>query len=310
MTLADHATSYVAMKQATGLSFAGEERLLGSFAVHADAQGDPFVQVATVLDWASQASSPRQRVSRLHVVYGFAVYLHAEDERHEVPHRDALGRKARHRPPPHLLSLNDIRQIMNAALDLPPAGSITPHTFHTIIGLLAATGMRRSEAVRLRIRDVTEDGLEIRNAKFGKARLVPLDETVKGALNAYLTKRGEDEPDAPLFILPSRRAINPTYLTDIFVKLSRRVGLRGEPGTPGPRLHDLRHAFAVRALTDVASSNRRDISRHMLALSTYLGHSGVVDTYWYLEATPVLLDRISAKTEKLHELHAGRQNSD
>ena len=300
MTLTDKAASYVSMKQATGLSYSGEERLLGSFAAHAEAQGDQFVQVATVLDWASQAPSQGRRAFRLRVVCGFAAYLHAEDERHEIPHRDAMGRPLRHRPPPHLLSLGGIRQIMNAALELPPSGSITPHTFHTIIGLLAATGMRRSEAVGLRIRDLTEDGPEVHNAKFGKARLLPLDDTVKVALDAYLEKRGPGALDDPMFIMPSGRAVDPDYLTGTFVRLARRVGLRGKPGTPGPRLHDLRHGFAERALIGAASSNRRDISRRMLALSTYLGHSNIADTYWYLEATPALLNRISAATEELH----------
>ena len=310
MTLTDQATSYVAVKRATGLSFIKQERLLSGFAVYAEAQGDQFIQVATVLDWASQSSARKERIYRLHVVCAFAEYLHVEDERHELPHRDALGRRGRHRPPPHLLSPDDIRQIMNAALDLSPAGSIRPHTYHAVIGVLAATGMRRSEAVGLRIRDVTEDGLQIHNAKLGKARLVPLDETTKDALDAYLKKRGPGEPDDPVFVMRSGRAINPETLRTVFVDLARSVGLRGEPGTPGPRLHDLRHSFAVRALTDAASGNRRDISRHMLALSTYLGHANIVDTYWYLEATPVLLDQISAATEKLRELHAGRQTDE
>ncbi len=176
MTLTDHVMSYVAFKRATGLSFQEPKQLLGSFAAHAEARGDAFVRVETALAWASQAAALRQKQRRLHLVCGLAVYLHAEDERHEIPHRDALGRATRHRPPPRLLSLTQIRQVMDAALELPPAGSITPVTFHHVIGLLAATGLRRSEAVGLKLEDVTPDGLQIRNAKFGRARLVPLHE--------------------------------------------------------------------------------------------------------------------------------------
>ena len=255
MTLADHVRTYVAFKRATGLAFQEQERLLGSFARHAAARGDCFVRVETVLEWASQSASPHQRQQRLHRVCGLAAYLHAEDERHELPHRDALGRATYHRPPPRLLSGTEIRQLMDAALELPPAGSITPVTFHSMLGLIAATGLRC------------------------------------------------DSPSDRLFVLASGRPVSPDYLTHTFVRLARQVGLRAGPGQPGPRLHDLRHGFAMRALESAVRGDRSAISRHMLALSTYLGHANATDTYWYLEATPVLLNQVSAATERLH---AGR----
>ena len=307
MTLMDQAESYAAMKRATGLSFARQARLLADFAAHAEAQGDLHIRTATALDWASQSSAHNERVRRLRIVRGLAKHLHVEDRRHEFPHRDALGRSSRHRPPPHLLSTDEIRMIMDAALDLPPAGSITPHTFHAIIGLLAATGMRPSEAAGLRLRDLTADGLEVRNAKFGKSRLLPLHGSVTRALDAYLGIRGPGEPDAPLFILPSGRAVSPKYLTNIFIGLARRLGLRGGPGSPGPRLYDLRHSYASRVLEGSRAGDRRNAGRQMLALSTYLGHGAIADTYWYLEATPALLKRISAATE---DFHAGGQCDD
>ena len=307
MTLTEHAASYVAIQQATGLSFADQARLLTSYAIHAEAQGDVFIQSATVLDWASQASSPHQRIVRLRVVRGFAKYLHAEDERHDVPHPDAMGRRTRHRPAPHLLSTDQIRQIMAAALELPAVSSTTPHAIHTLIGLLAATGMRRSEATSLRIRDLTEDGIKVRNTKSATSRLLPLHPSVKCALDAWLGIRGRGAPDDPLFILSSGRPVCPEYLTNTFIKLARNLGLRGGPGTPGPRLHDLRHSFAATALARVTAGDRGDISRHMLALSTWMGHARLVDTYYYLEATPVLLNRISAATEALH---SRRRNDD
>ena len=99
--------------------------------------------------------------------------------------------------------------------------------------------------------------------------------------------------------------MHPVYLATVFVKLARRVGLRAGPGQPGPRLNDLRHGFAVRALESTLSAERRDVARHMLTLATYLGHSNTADTYWYLEATPVLLRQVSQATERLHE---GRNN--
>ena len=307
MTLIDQAASYAAMKRAAGLSFASQERLLAGFAAHAAAQGDLFVRTATVLDWASQSSSPNERIFRLRTVCGLAGHLHAEDRRHEVPHRDAFGRENRHRSPPHLLSTDEIRRIMNAALGLPPAGSITPHTFHAVIGLLAATGMRPSEATGLLLRDLTADGLEVKNAKFGKSRLLPLHRTAARALDAYLGIRGPGEPDAPLFIMPSGGAVNPKYLSEVFIRLARKLGLRGGPGSPGPRLYDLRHSFASKVLEGSQAGDRRGAGRQMLALSTYLGHTRIVDTFWYLEATPALLERISAATA---DIHAGGQCDD
>ena len=116
MTLADHVPTYAAFKRATGLAFQEQERLLASFARHAEAQGERFVRVETCLDWASQSVSPHRKQRRLHLVCGLAAYLHAEDERHEVPHHDALGRQTYHRPPPRLLSLEQIGQVMDAAL--------------------------------------------------------------------------------------------------------------------------------------------------------------------------------------------------
>ena len=301
MTLTDQAASYIEFRRSTGLSFQYAVPLLGSFAAYAEAEGHSFIHAKTCIDWASQAGSSKQKRMRLRLVRGLAVHLHTEDERHEVPHPDSLGRGTYHRPPPRLLSLSQIRQVMDAASLLPPANSITPVTFHHIIGLLASTGMRRSEAVGLVLEDVTADGLRVRNAKFGRARLVPLHASVRSAVDRYLEIRLRcGSRSDRLFVLASGRPVRPDYLTTTFIRLARQVGLRGGPGKPGPRLHDLRHSFAMRALEGAACGDRSELGRHMLALSTYLGHASPANTYWYLEATPVLLDQVSAATETLH----------
>ena len=164
-------------------------RRLADYAAYAEARGDSFVRSSTVLDWASTTPSPRQAQVKLRYVCDLASVLHADDERHEVPNRDALGKARSRRPSPHLLSVTEIRRIMDAALELPPAGSITPLTFHYILGLIAATGLRRSEATSLLLTDLTADGLLIRKAKFGKRRLVPLDGSVHRSMDAYLRER-------------------------------------------------------------------------------------------------------------------------
>ena len=302
MTLTDHVLSFVAFKRGAGQSSQKEpERLLRSFAQYAEARGDRFVRVGTALAWASQTTSPEMSRRRLHYVCGLAAFLHAEDERHEVPHRDALGRRTRHRPPPRILSLPRIRQLMEAALHLPPPESITPVTFHYLFGLLAATGLRRSEAVGLQLEDLTPDGLRIRRAKSGQPRLVPLHATTRAALDRYLEVRlRHGSSSSRLFVLACGRPVSPAHLTGTFIRLARQLNLRGGPGEPGTRLHDLRHGFATRALESVANDDPSQISRHQLALSTYLGHTSASGTYWYLEATPVLLNQVSAATERLH----------
>lgn len=301
MTMTDHAKDYVALQKALGLSFREQERVLTRYAEHADARCERFVRAGSVLDWAGAATSVREAQRRLRFVRALAVFLHVDDDRHEVPHRDALGKPKQYRPPPRIPSLEEIRKIMTEALSLPPAGSLTPLTFHFIIGLVACTGLRRSEATGLLLGDLGPDGLMVRNTKNRRDRLVPLHESARRALDDYLVARKrQGGPGEHLFVLASGRPVRPNYLTKIFILLARKTGVRGRAGEPGPRLHDLRHGFAVRALEGSISSSRKDVGRHMLALSTTLGHANLVDSFWYLETTPVLMRQVSEATEKLH----------
>ena len=190
---------------------------------------------------------------------------------------------------------------MTEALSPPPAGSLTPLTFRTIIGLIACTGLRRSEATGLLLSDLGPDGLLVRNTKNRRDRLVPLHENARRALDDYLVARKrQGGPGEHLFVLASNRPVRPKNLTTTFVLLARKAGVRGSAGEPGLRLHDLRHRFAVSAPEGSISSSRKDVGRHMFALSTYLGHARVADTHWYLKATPVLMRQVSEATEKLH----------
>ena len=307
MTLAEHAERYAAFRRALGHSHGAQTRCLRDCAAYAEACGDSFVRTGTVLDRATTNTSPRQAQAKLRRARDLASVLRADDERHDVPDRDAPGKTvASRRPTPRLLSVSEIRQIMDAALEPGPAGSITPPAFHHILGLIAATGLRCPEATSLLPTDLTADGLLIRRAKFGKRRLVPLDGSVHLAMDAHLRERRRiGGPDERLFALSTGRPMHPVYLSAVFVKLARQLGLRAGPGKPGPRLHDLRHGFAVRALESMLSAERRGVGRHMPALSTYPGHSSTVDTFWRLEATPALLQQVSKATERLHE---GRKN--
>ena len=244
--------------------------------------------------------SPPQRRNRLLTVRRLALSLRAEDPRHEVPASDAIGRGLFERRTPHIYSPDDVTALMKAATGLKPTGSIRPLAYSTLFGLIAATGMRISEALALRLDDVTEDGLLIRETKFHKSRLLPLHDTTRRALNAYLSvRRRLGTLDGALFV--SNTGAAPAYPTVVatFLRIARSIGLRGAPGERGPRIHDLRHSFAVRSL-ESCRPDRDAVARHIVALSTYLGHGHVTDTYWYLEATPILMRQIAQVSEALH----------
>ena len=181
-----------------------------------------------------------------------------------------------------------------------PDGSIRPLTYATMFGLIAATGMRVSEALAMRLPDVTSDGLIIAQTKFKKSRQLPLHPTTRRAPDGYLaTRLKAASPSDALFI--SHQGTPPAYPTviTVFLQVIRSIGLRGAAGTPGPRIHDLRHTFAVRSLESCAHDSKL-VARHITALSTYLGHAHVTDTYWYLEVTPELMAHMAAASEAFH----------
>ena len=298
MTMIEDAERYVGLKQYVGFSYRSQSWVVRQYAQYATHQGDRFVRSARVIEWAAKTSSVHFAREKLRQLRDFALWLRAEDERHEVPPRHALGRAARVRPSPYILTPTEIRRLMEAALALPPAGTITPHTFHFAIGLIASTGMRCSEAASLRLADITPDGLIIRETKYRKSRLVVLHESASEALDRYLELRNRHGvTDDHLLILWTGKPPAKEYLSDMFRKLARQTGLREKNGKSGPRLHSLRHTFAVRALEQADLPDRDSVNRHMVALSTYLGHSSVANTYWYLEATPALLTSIASAAE-------------
>jgi integrase len=254
-----------------------------------------------VLDWASQAPSPQQRRNRLLTVRRFAQAMQSEDTRYQVPPTDAFGRVAFKRRMPHIYTDDEISRLLKEAAKLPPEGSIRPATYTTLFALLAATGLRSSEALALTLEDVTDDGLLIRETKFRKSRLVPLHETVQRGLDDYLTRRAQVGTSSPaLFISRQGTALSYSTVVTVFLGLARAIGLRAGPGQPGPCLHDLRHTFAVHSL-EQCGTDPDNVKRHMLALSTYLGHAHVSDTYWYLQATPKLMTQIAMDGENLHQ---------
>jgi integrase len=231
------------------------------------------------------------------VLLPFARFLHAEDQRHELLPRPLVDTNPA-RPLPYLFSPTDLQQLVRAAGELPPRRSLRPHTFRTLFGLLGVTGLRISEALGLRISDLSPDGLFIRDTKFHKHRLVPLHSTTAAAVTQYLERR-QRLPTATdhLFVSLKRKPLCYSTAYRTFRELCTQVELPQSPGGRRPRLHDLRHSVAMRAL-EACPQAREQVTPHVLALSTYLGHSSLRSTYWYLQSSPRLLRDIATAGER------------
>jgi integrase len=290
---------YIDQKRSLGFKFHNQNILLRGSVRFAEERGDRYITSARVLAWAAGAPSPEHRRTRLLTVRRFALALHAENARHQIPQADALGRATSKRRPPYIYRSDEIVRLLRTAAALEPAGSIRPILYTTLLGLIASTGMRIAEALALQLDDVTADGLVIRETKFQKSRLLPLHATVRQALDRYLIDRRKvSAADRALFISVGGRSLPYNTVRNVFLQLLDRTGLRGVHRGRDPRIHDLRHSFAVRSL-EQCSHDRNGVARHIVALSTYLGHAHVTDTYWYLQATPVLMGQIAEAGEAL-----------
>lgn len=297
--LTDRVEAYLALRRALGYKLQTDGYLLRSFAQFAARKGTAFVQAATAIEWAARAPAPASRERRLVVLARFARHARAEDARHEVPPIDAFGHHPLRRHP-HIYSPCEIRALLTAAAHLGPAGSLRPHTYVTLFGLLASTGLRISEALALCVEDVSADGLRILETKFRKSRVVPMHDSTAAALDRYLDRRRKLGPATDrVFVTLSGTALKHSTVTNAFAKL-RLQALEPVTGQSPPRIHDLRHTFAVRAL-ETAPEGAGLVGRHMRALSAYLGHSSFVSTYWYLHATPHLMTRVADACETFLE---------
>jgi integrase len=286
----------LALRRATGFDFKSQGLTLKSFAAFSDAKGKHHVCAETAIEWAGSAPSLLRRARRLGEVIRFARYIRAEDQRHQIP-PPVFGTEKHHRPVPFIFSTPDLRRLLQAASELGGQDSFRGQTYRTFFALLACTGLRVSEALGIRFNDITADGLVIRRSKFQKSRLIPLHETAQTALEHYLQIRLPYAPfDDHVFVSLARKPILINSAEVAFRTVVKKIGLPRGSGLPRPTLHSLRHTFAVRALENCPDGRDR-ITKHMLALSTYLGHSAVAYTYWYLEATPELMKNIARACE-------------
>lgn len=285
---------YLATRRAFGTRLVGDERMLRSFLAFLAQRQLACITTQLALQWASDPSwtQPSYQARRLQIVRAFARYAHAADARHEVPPSGLLPAQPR-RATPYIYSDNEIAGLTAAARQLRGRSALRAATHSTLLALLAVTGMRSSEPLRLDRDDVdlASGLLAVRNTKFGTFRYLPVHQSTCQALQAYARLRDRicPLPACRAFFLSERGTrITQGNLERIFCKLSKQVGLRDPSASRGPRLHDLRHSFAVGTLLRWYREDR-DVEQRLPRLATYLGHVQVSDTYWYLTATPELL---------------------
>lgn len=285
---------YLALRRRLGFKLRDEQAVLQRFVFFLERQGASYITTEMALRWAvlPQGAQPAHWARRLSMVRLFAAHCSAIDPRTEVPPTGLLPYSYRRRPP-YIYDDKEIARLIQAARCLPSSRGLRAESYSTLFGLLAVTGMRLCESVRLDRDDVDPDRglLTIRKSKFGKSRLVPLHPSTRSVLLRYAAgrDRAHPRPTTPSFFLSDTgRRLTHWSVRWTFVKLSRQIGLRGPSDRCGPRLHDLRHSFAVGTLLGWYREGA-DVEQRLPQLATYLGHGHVTDTYWYLTATPELL---------------------
>ncbi len=304
---------YLTIRRSLGYNLDTSARVLRRFVGFADSQGAIHVTADLFLRWQEtygQAGS-QTWAARLSMVRLFAQWLHGLDPGHQPPPRGLIPCRRR-RPRPYIYSEAEIARIVGAAAKLPSAYGLRGLTYATLFGLIATTGLRISEALALDVGDVDlETGvLTIRRGKLGKARLVPVDDSVTARLRVYIPERDRllGASPAAFFVKEDGTRVGDCGARYNFAQVCQQLGLRprqreGRHGR-GPRIHDLRHTFAARTLIGWYRSGR-DASREMIKLTTYLGHASPENTYWYIEAVPELLELAAARitapvTEEVH----------
>jgi integrase len=293
---------YLDIRRGLGFKLEREGYLLNDFATYLERAGATIVTTELALAWAQQpvAAHPSWWGARLSEVRVFARHLHALDDRHQVPPADLLPARSQ-RATPYLYSQTDVIALM-AAAGTRTRSSLMAATYATYIGLLATTGMRAGEAIALDGDDVdwAESLLIVRSGKFGKSREVVLDLSTMAALRAYDHQRCQicPRPKTPAFFV-STTGTRLLYknVQFIFHRLVAAAGLEPRSERCRPRLHDLRHTFAVNTLVGWYRDGL-DVASRMYLLSTYLGHLDPANTYWYLSATPELLALAGQRLER------------
>ncbi|MDK8187292.1 MULTISPECIES: tyrosine-type recombinase/integrase [Sphingomonas] len=277
---------YLALRAQLGYQDTDLRRSLRQFAAFAAKRGATRLRNDDVLAWVDPIESGYARKRRLDWIANMGTFLRAEDGRHEIlPSRYASRMGPPGRPMPFVYSDEEIVRVMDGFGSLGLSHPYDAPTYRAIVGLIAATGMRLGEALNLSLADVNGHELFIRQTKFNKDRLVFVDDSTRRALDRYLALR-PPELDAPkLFVIWTNRTPSSVTVDQVFRRCRNYLGLEGRGGSGPPRIHDLRHTFAIRSLAECAHDEKH-VAHHIVALSTHLGHVSVKDTYWYLRLLP------------------------
>jgi len=298
--LCDALNDYLAVRRALGYKLARTEKLLCQFLAYLHGQGQTMVTTEHALTWATLAGGgDAWRAMRLGVVRGFAAYLHSIDPAHEVIAAGLLPDPP-HRGTPYLYTDEQLTALMNAAGTLRTTHCAA--TYRTLIGLLAATGMRIGEASGLDREnfDAAAGTLLIAGAKFGKSRMLPLHESTTEALVRYVrrTDRPRSAAGTKAVFVSVRGARLGTHTAQgTFQELLHRAGIKPRSAACRPCLHALRHSFAVNTILD-AYRTGTDAGHRLALLSTYMGHVDPANTYWYLQAAPELMALAGERLER------------
>jgi integrase/recombinase XerD len=290
--LRDALADYLALRHALGFKLANAARLLGQFVDYLDGHGADAPTTDHALAWATLPAdaSTAWRAIRLSVVRGFAAYLHGIDPTVEVTPAGLL-RHGPDRATPYLYSDQQIRALIDAAGRLRPR--LRAATYQTLIGLLAVSGIRIGEAIALDTTDLDVDQglLVVRHTKFDKSRLVPLHATTVRALTSYLDLRDQLQPHpaSPALLVSTTGArLLHANIGRTFARLARQAQITPRSAACRPRIHDLRHSFAVATVLDWYRTDA-DVPAMLPRLATYLGHTDPKHTFWYLSAAPELM---------------------
>jgi integrase/recombinase XerD len=289
--------AYLSIREALGFQMRAERTLLRDFVNFVESHGIGIpVRAYLAVEWACALSArrgPGGAAQRLSMARGFLTYLRATIPETEVP--DSALVASFRRPKPYLFTLDQIRTLIQDAKQAKPQGALRPHTLSTLIGLLASTGLRVGEALRLRVTDVWLDGdppcLHIRETKFYKSRLVPLHPSTADQLRHYADLRTALRYDAlsdVFFVSEQGGELHRGALWRWFTTRCRTLGMRPTDEGRRPSLSALRHSFAVERMRRWYDDGV-DVQARLPNLPVYMGHVRPQESYWYLSATPELL---------------------
>lgn len=305
VTMARHVKEYLQQRRSLGFELQSQGELLQKFAEYLDRSGRRGpITTEVALWWVNlpQPISRNYRARRLSAVRCFARYLAARDGRTEVPSRRLVAQASFHQRP-HLYSQRELEQLLAATGRLWPSYPLKRLTFQTLFGLLACTGLRVSEALKLKAQQVDLDRgiLRVEKTKFKKSRLVPLHPTTTRVLRRYAAARFGREAlrdGSAFFVNGDGNHLTYHAVCRAFQQLRDILGWKqGNGEWPRPRIHDLRHTFACQRLLRWYRQGK-NVHNLVMALSTYLGHGKVSDTYWYLTGTPELLAIAGGRFER------------